>query len=148
MEFPLISQKLLTPLRLGHGIFNLSLVILFFYTARLGLQIRKARKQGQPRPALAIKRHRKLGPVLAALGPLGFGVGIILVLIDTGNIFKYPAHLSVGIIIVALLVSTFLVSRKITTPKASPFRQTHFLLGLTILTLYLLEVILGLGVLL
>lgn len=148
MEYPLISKELLTPLRLGHGLFNFSVVLLFFYTARLGLMIRRARRAGAQRPTAAVKRHRKLGPILATLGALGFGAGLTLVLLDTGNILKYPAHLLVGTIIVALLLATFLVSRKITSPEASPYRQTHFLLGVAILSLYLVEVVLGLGVLL
>lgn len=148
MEYPLISKELLTPLRLGHGLFNFSLVLLFFYTARFGLLIRRARQKGAPRPVAAIRRHRKLGPILAGLGLLGFAAGLILVLLDTGNILKYPAHLAVGACLVALLLATFLVSRKITGPAASPFRQVHFLLGVAILALYLLEVLLGLGVLL
>ena len=148
MEYPLISKELLTPLRLAHGLFNFSVVLLFFYTARFGLLIRRARQKGAPRPTAAIRRHRKLGPILASLGAMGFGAGLTLILLDTGNILKYPVHLLVGTIIVALLLTTFLVSRKIAGPEASPFRQAHFLLGLAILSLYLLEVLLGLGVLL
>ena len=148
MEYPLINKELLSYLRLGHGLFNFSIVLLFFYTARLGLLIRRSRNSGSERPAATIRRHRKLGPILAGLGVLGFGAGITLILVDTGNILKYPAHLLVGMIIVALLLATFLVSRKIAGPEASPSRQAHFLLGLAILSLYLLEVILGLGVLL
>lgn len=148
MEYPLISKELLTPLRLAHGFFNFSVMLMFFYTARFGLQIRRARQKGAPRPTAAIRRHRKLGPILASLGAMGFGAGLTLVLLDTGNVLKYPAHLLVGVILVALLLATFLVSRKISGTEASPIRKTHFLLGLTILSLYLLEVLLGLGVLL
>jgi hypothetical protein len=148
MEYPLISKELLTPLRLAHGLFNFTLMLLFFYTARFGLLIRRARRQGTPRPATPIRLHRKLGPILASLGAMGFGAGITLVLIDTGNILKYPAHLLVGTILITLLLTTFLVSRKITGPEASLSREVHFRLGLSILALYLLEVLLGLGVLL
>jgi hypothetical protein len=148
MEYPLISKELLPPLRLAHGLFNFSVVVLFFYTARFGLVIRRARQRGESRPAAAIRRHRKLGPILAVLGALGFSAGLILVLLDTGNILKYPSHLLVGVIIVSLLLATFLVSRKITGAEASPLRQAHFLLGLAILSLYVVQVFLGLGVLL
>jgi hypothetical protein len=148
MEYPLISKDLLPQLRLAHGLFNFSIALLFFYTARFGLKIRRARRQGAARPAAAIRRHRKLGPILAVLGFLGYLFGLILVLLDTGNILKYPAHLLVGSIIVALLLTTFLVSRKITGVKASPFRRIHFLLGLVILSLYVVQLFLGLGVLL
>jgi hypothetical protein len=148
MEYPLIGQELLTPLRLTHGLFNISVMLMFFYTARLGLRIRGARKREEARPAVAVRRHRKLGPILALLGGIGFGAGIALVLVDTGDILKYPAHLAVGTAIVILLTITYLVSRKITSPEASPYRQAHFLLGLTILALYLVQTVLGLGVLL
>lgn len=148
MEYPLISKEILTPLRLAHGLFNFSVVLSFFYTARFGLLIRRARMKGAPQPVTAIRYHRKLGPILASLGAMGFVAGITLILLDTGNILKYPAHLLVGVILMALLLTTFLVSRKISGPEASTFRQAHFLLGLAILSLYLLEVLLGLGVLL
>jgi len=148
MEFPLISRELLFPLRLAHGLFNFSVMLLFFYTASLGLRIRHARTKGLDRPMATVKRHRKLGPVLACVGALGFFAGITLVFIDTGNILKYPAHLIVGAILVGLLATTFLISRKIKGIEASSWRQVHFFLGLSILSLYLLEVFLGLGVLL
>jgi hypothetical protein len=148
MEYPLISKELLLPLRLGHGLFNFSVMLMFFYIARFGLVIRRARQKGEPRPIEAIKRHRKLGPILAILGTLGFGAGITLVLLDTGDILKYPAHLTVGVIIVTLLLATYLISRKITGQDPSPFRQAHFYLGLAILSFYVVEVFLGLGVLL
>nr|MBF0221426.1 hypothetical protein [Desulfobulbaceae bacterium] len=67
---------------------------------------------------------------------------------NSGNILKYPAHLSVGGVIVSLILATSLVSRKITGTQASSFRQVHFFLGLAILSFYLLQVLLGLGVLL
>jgi len=148
MRYPLIGEGLLPPLRLAHGLFNFSVMLMFYYTASLGLKIRRARQKGEKRPPALIKRHRKLGPILAVLGTLGFCAGLTLVLLDTGNILKYPAHLTVGATIVSLLLATFLVSRKIKGTGPSPYRQTHFLLGLAILSFYLVEVILGLGVLL
>ncbi|MFN2365788.1 MAG: DUF4079 family protein [Desulfurivibrionaceae bacterium] len=148
MDYPLIGKELLPPLRLAHGLFNIAVALMFFYTARFGLKIRRARRQGAARPAAVIRRHRKLGPILAVLGFLGYLVGLTLVLLDSGNILQYPAHLSVGTIIVALLLTTFLVSRKISGTEASPFRRVHFLLGLAILSLYVVQVFLGLGVLL
>ncbi len=147
MEYPLIDPELLSYLRIAHGLFNFSVMLMFFYTARFGLQIRKARLSEAPPPAAAIKRHRLLGPRLAILGGLGFTAGLTLVLLDTGNILKYPAHFLVGTTIVTLLLTTFLVSRRIKGPL-SPYRLPHFYLGLAILSLYLVEVFLGLGVLL
>lgn len=148
MDFPLINRDLFFPLRVAHGLFNFTVMLLFFYTARYGLQIRRARRQGGARPIPAIKRHRKLGPILAGLAPIGFFAGLILVFLDTGNILQYPAHLVVGAILVGLIGTTFLVSRKIRGVAASPLRLAHFLLGITILTLYLVQVYLGLGAML
>lgn len=145
MEYPLISKGLLPPLRLAHGLFNFLVVLLFFYSASLGLRIRRARRNNGPRPGDAIRYHRKLGPILTVLGVMGFGAGLTLVLLDTGDFLKYPAHLLVGAVIVTLLLITFLVARKIVGPQASPWRQGHFLLGLAILSLYLVEILLGLG---
>lgn len=146
MEYPLISRELVADLRIVHGLFNFAVVLLFFYTGRYGLMIRKARKNGLPQPVTAAARHRWLGPRLAILGGLGFGAGLALVLVDTGDALKYPAHLLVGVVIVALLCATFLVSRKIKGPD-SPYRNTHFQLGIAILSLYLLQIFLGIGVL-
>jgi len=52
----------------------------------------------------------------------------------------------VGCTIVLCLLSTFLISRKIKGPDSS-YRTPHFVLGITILCLYLAEVFLGIGVL-
>ncbi len=147
MKFPLIDRELLDYLRLVHGFFNFSVMLMFFYTASLGWRVRRARLARTPPPARLVRRHRRLGPVLALLGAAGYCAGLTLVLLDTGNILKYPAHFLVGSTIVTLLLTTFLVSRKIKGAN-SPYRLPHFLLGLTILTLYLVEVTLGLGVLL
>lgn len=147
MEYPLISRELLADLRIVHGLFNFAVMLLFFYTARYGQMIRRARKARAPLPVAAMRRHRYLGPRLAVLGGLGFGAGLTLVLLDTGDILKYPAHLLGGSIIVTLLLSTFMVSRKIKGPD-SPYRNTHYQLGIAILTVYIVEVFLGIGVLL
>lgn len=147
MKFPLIDREIIPYLRLGHGIFNFSVAVMFYYTAYLGLRIRRARRAKEPLPVAAIRRHRRLGPRLAVLGGLGFVSGLTLVFLDAGNMLKYPDHFSVGTSIATLLLITFLVAGKI-KGKDSPFRTPHFLLGLTLLTLYLVEVVLGLGVLL
>jgi Protein of unknown function (DUF4079) len=147
MQYPLIDRQLLSNLRLVHGAFNTVVLLLFLYHGRLGFSIRRARRSHAPLPFPAIKRHRKMGPVLTILGGLGFCIGLTLVLLDTGNILEYPAHLFVGTVILILLVTTFLISRKIKGPD-SPLRTPHFILGIAILCLYLIEVFLGIGVLL
>lgn len=147
MEFPLISRDLISHLKLVHGIFNLTVMLLFFYHARNGWLIRKARRAKTSPPFPAIKRHRRMGPVLAVLGAGGFAAGLTLVFLDTGKILSYPAHLFGGIAILLLLYLTYHVSRKIAVAPA-PQRDLHFRLGLSLLALYLVNVFLGIGVLL
>jgi hypothetical protein len=146
MDFPLISRGLIADLKLVHGIFNFTVMCLFVYHGSLGLQIRKARNRKTPLPFMAVKRHRKLGPILASLGGAGFCAGLTLVLLDTGKILTYPTHLFAGAAILLLLVATYLVSRRIRAGD-SHWREIHFRLGITILSLYLVNVVLGFGVL-
>jgi hypothetical protein len=147
MEFPLISRALIANLKLVHGLFNFAVMCLFVWHGRNGLQIRRARQGKLPLPLLAIRRHRKSGPVLAALGIGGFFAGLTLVFLDTGRVLSYPAHLLAGTAIVLLLASTYQVSKKITAGDTG-WREVHFRLGIAILSCYLLNVILGIGVLL
>lgn len=147
MQDPLISRELIAIFKLVHGFFNLTVMLLFFYHARNGILIRRARTGKTPLPIAAIKRHRRMGPVLAILGGAGFSAGLILVTLDSGNILQYPAHLFVGVAIVLLLFFSYRISRKIAGPGA-PMRDLHYRLGLAILTLYLVNVVLGIGVLL
>ena len=147
MQYPLIDRQILYDLRLAHGIFNLCVMLLFFYQSWLGLKIRRPRRAEALPPIPVIKRHRKTGPVLVILGAAGFLAGLALVLLDTGNILEYPAHLFVGLMIVALILTTYTVSRKIRGPD-SPYRTTHMIIGVAILSLYVVQIFLGLGVLL
>lgn len=146
MPFPLINRELIANLKLVHGLFNLTVMLLFFYHARNGLLIRRARRAKIPPPILAIKRHRRMGPLLALLGAGGFTAGLLLVILDAGKILKYPLHFFVGVAILVLLFSTYRLSRKIAGPS-EPQRDLHFRLGIAILALYLINVSLGLGVL-
>jgi Protein of unknown function (DUF4079) len=147
MQFPLISKELIALLKLVHGAFNFSVMLMFFYHARNGLMIRRARINKTPLPFQAIKRHRRMGPLLALLGGGGFAAGLTLVMLDTGNVLQHPPHLFVGMAIVTLLFLTYRVSRKI-TGSAGQERDLHYRLGLAILALYLVNVVLGIGVLL
>lgn len=147
MPFPLVSQELIANLRLVHGCFNLTVMLLFFYHARNGLLIRRARRTKAPLPVAAIKRHRRLGPILALLGAGGFAAGLTLALIDSGEVLRYPLHFSVGVAILLLLFLTYRLSRKIAGPD-DPQRELHFRLGIAILILYPVNVVIGVGVLL
>jgi hypothetical protein len=120
-------------------------MLLFLYQGWLGLRIRRDRRARAPLPIPVVKRHRRMGPVLVILGGLGFLEGLILVLLDSGRVLEFPPHLFTGLIIVVLLLATYKISRDIKGPD-SPFRTPHFILGIAILCLYLVNVVIGLGV--
>ena len=147
MQYPLIDRQLLADLRLVHGIYNALVMLLFLYQGWLGLRIRRDRRAHAPLPLPVIKRHRRMGPVLAILGGLGFLTGLTLVLLDTGNVLEHQPHFFTGLSIVVLLIATYRISRDIKGPD-SPFRTAHFALGVAILCLYLVNVFFGIGVLL
>jgi hypothetical protein len=147
MEYPLIDKQLLSWLRLMHGAFNSAVMLLFFYQGWLGITIRRARESRGPLPFSVIKRHRTLGPVLAVLAGLGFLAGLTLVLLNTGNVLEYPPHFSAGLVLVVLIIAAYKISRNIKGPD-SPYRTPHFILGIAVLCLYLVQVFLGIGVLL
>lgn len=146
MQYPLIDRHLLSDLRLVHGAFNSVMMFLFWYQGRLGIMIRRARRAGMPLSFSVIRKHRKAGPVLAGLSLLGYSAGLTLVMLDTGNVLEFPPHLVVGSAIVLAVITVFALSRKIKGPD-SPYRNPHFLLGMTLLCLYPLEVFLGIAVL-
>jgi hypothetical protein len=125
MQYPLIDRQLLSSLRFVHGGFNSFVMIMFFYHACLGIAIRRARMAHGPLPFPMIKRHRKGGPLLAALGIAGFFIGFTLVMLDSGKVLQFPSHFLVGCTIVLCLITTFVISRKIKGPD-SPYRTPHF----------------------
>jgi hypothetical protein len=146
MQYPLIDRQLLANLRPVHGIYKSLVMLLFFYQGWLGFRIRRARRAHAPLPFADIRRHRKMGPILVAMGVLGFLIGFTLVLLDTGNVLEYPPHFAVGLTIMLLIAATYGVSRRIKGPDPV-YRDPHFLLGIALLCLYLVEVVLGIGVL-
>jgi len=131
---------------LAHGAFNATMMILFFYQGWLGLTIRRARRGKTPPPLPSIRRHRKIGPVFMILGVLGFAMGLALVFIGGGGLLIFPAHFGVGLAIATLLVLAYIISRQIKRP-VSPFRTPHFVLGILILLLYVVQTFLGLSLL-
>jgi hypothetical protein len=145
MQYPLIDRQLLAELRPVHGVYNTIVVLLFLYQGWLGLRIRRERRARAPLPVPVIKRHRRMGPVLVILGGLGFMEGLTLVLLDTGRVLDFPPHLFTGFTIVVLLIATYKISKDIKGPD-SPYRTPHFILGVAILCLYLVNVVIGLGV--
>ncbi len=143
----MIASEWISTGRVLHGAFNILVALAFLYQGWLGLKIRKSRKTGEIKDFAVIKRHRGNGPVLVLLGILGYVAGATLIAVDKGHMFEYRVHHLVGLAIVILLAATFIVSRRIKGP-ASPWRTPHFLLGLAILTAYLVQLFLGLNVLL
>jgi len=138
-----MTKELILYLKLLHGSFNSLVILLFVYQGILGLRIRRS----ENKPVHIIRRHRKTGPVIAVLGALGFIAGITVVFLDTGRILKYPVHFIFGLIIVSLIMSTYIVSKKIKGPEPY-WRNRHFALGILIICLYFVQALLGLGVLL
>ncbi len=133
-------------LKLGHGTFNFLVMLLFIRQGWLGWKMRQSRIAGSPLLP-AIKRHRRAGPIAAALAASGFLAGMTLAFIDHGHIFHYPYHFLNGATLVLCIGATFLVSRRLKGP-APPWRTIHTVLGIVILVLYPLQVLLGLGILL
>jgi hypothetical protein len=132
--------------KLAHGSFNTLLALVFLYQAWMGLKIRRGRKRGEPQ-LKAMRRHRRLGPFLVVLGLLGFCLGLILVYIDKGRVLEYPPHLAVGSVIVLFLLGQYAVSRKI-KGLASPWRTPHLAIGTGLICIYVLQIVIGVGVLL
>ncbi len=142
----MIDKEIIGYLKLIHGLFNASVFGAFLYQGSLGLKIRAGRRQGHPEFPI-IKRHRSFGPLLVTLSLSGFIAGAVIAHLDHGKLFNYPAHSLVGSLIASTVIVSFFVSRRI-RPGESPWRTAHLLLGLVLLCLYLLQVVLGLGILL
>ena len=142
----MIDKEIIASLKLIHGAFNMLVMLLLVYQGWAGLKIRNIRRAGKPPDFKTIKRHRKNGPLFTISGCLGFIAGIIIVYLDEGEIFEYPIHFIAGLIITFSLITTYLISKKISGAE-SPLRTPHFILGIGILVLYLVQVFLGLGIL-
>lgn len=143
---PIVEKQVLPWLRLAHGLYNTAVIILVFYQARLGFVVRKARKANAPLPLAAVKRHRRLGPVLVWLGLAGFFAGLIIVTLGERNYLEHWHHLFTGISIAILFPVTGALSRRIKGPDPA-FRNPHMAVGIIILVLYLLAAFLGVGIL-
>jgi hypothetical protein len=133
-------------LRYAHGLYNSLVILLFLYQGWLGMKIRQGRIAGNPPEINVIKKHRKFGPVLATLGLFGFAGGISTVYLGEGEIFEHPLHFVTGVTICALIITTYLISRNIRARKIG-IRTIHFMIGVSILCLYLFQAYLGINML-
>ncbi len=141
----MISREAIAYLKLAHGFYNFVMMLLFMYQGSLGVQIRSFRKKGSIIPSV-VKRHRRQGPALALLGVIGFLSGAALVSVDARKILRYPLHLTAGFIIAVLIIATFLISKKI-KGRDSVWRTPHFVTGVVILLIYLVQILIGMGLL-
>lgn len=141
----MINDEVMTNLRIAHGSYNIFVMMLFFYQGFLGLRIRIERKKGN-QYVRAIRKHRKSGPVLVGMGIAGFFAGLTVVYIDHGNILKFPYHLIAGSILMASILIQLFISRKI-NPSAIGLRDKHFMVGIIIICLYLIQALLGVNLL-
>ncbi len=139
-------KNIIPYLKLAHGSFNTLMMFLFAYQGWMGIKIRKQRLSGGVHDFHFVKRHRKTGPVFAVLGCLGYIAGLSIVYIDEGKVFYYPLHFIFGSAIAVSLIMTYYISRKI-KGSASSWRTPHFILGIWILCLYLVQTVLGLEIL-
>jgi hypothetical protein len=142
----MIDKQIIAYLKPMHGAFNMLVMLLLIYQGWMGLRIRNIRRAGKPPDFKTIKRHRKNGPIFTILGCLGFIAGAIIVYLDEGEIFEYPLHFIIGLVITFSLITTYLISKRISGAE-SPLRTPHFILGIGILVLYIVQVFFGLGIL-
>ena len=139
-------NEYLDVLKILHGSYNTLVMFLFFYQGFIGWKIRRERIQGKTRDFSLIRKHRKAGPIFAILGILGFFIGLVLVFVDKGHLLQYPLHFVTGSLLVSLIVLVYFISRKIKGPE-SPLRTPHFVMGLSLIVIYILQVFIGLDVL-
>ena len=139
-----MDNQTIPAIRVFHGLYNTAIFLLFTYHASVGLRIRRARLAGEA-DAAAMKTHRRNGPIFAVLGLFGYFAGITIALLDSGRILNYPPHFVLGTTIAALITAQYLVSRQI--EQGQDVRSRHWKIGMTLLIVYLVQVLLGAGIL-
>jgi len=145
-----MDAELIILLKYSHATFNALVFFLCCLQGLLGWRIRHLRQTGAAPIPQIIKSHRKIGPILTALGILGVFGGLILGF----TLHQFPVtynpyvriHLSIALILGPLLVCTFFSSKQIKSIN-STWRSYHALLGLVVFCFYCLQVTLGLLVL-
>jgi hypothetical protein len=140
-------KQLIPWFALGHAVYNAALMALLFRHGWIGWSIRTSRLTGAPVPLESVRRHRMRGPVLTLFGGAGFFIGLGIVLLDKGRPAEYPLHFAGGLALLALLISARLTSNRIKGPEPRP-RNVHAAIGAAVLVFYVMQSILGLGILL
>lgn len=141
----MIDKTLIDLLKMMHGTFNICVAFAFFYQASVGFKIRGQRLSDGKADISLIKKHRKLGPFLAALGPFGFFAGVFIVLIQYGQIMIFTSHFVVGLALSIFIVATYLISRMLKS-RDSAWRTLHLIIGLVIMALYGVQIFLGITI--
>jgi len=141
----MLSPAAVSALQLGHVIVNSFLFLGFAFQGRLGWKVRRTRIAGGAQDFHAVKQHRKLGPILAALLTVGYLAGLITVYLHKSRWLTFPLHFAVGTALLAVAFSAFVVSKKI-RGQQSNWRTPHAALGLFLLGLFLVQILIGLDI--
>jgi len=141
----MVSDRVVSTLQLVHVFFNSTLFFALVYQGRLGWRIRRRRVAGVLQDFSVVKRHRTLGPILATLLPMGYLAGLITVYLHKGLWVRFPGHLAGGTVLLVVVFSIFMVSKRIRGAQ-SPWRTPHFALGLLLLCTFLVQIYLGLNI--
>ena len=141
----MVSDSVVSTLQLAHVFVNSALFFGIAYQGLLGWRIRHRRVAGVLQDFSVVKRHRALGPVLATLLPMGYLAGLITAYLHKGLWVPYTGHFAVGTVLLAVVGTTVLVSRRIRGAQ-SPWRTPHFALGLLLLCTFLVQIFLGLNI--
>jgi len=139
------SDRIISTLQVAHVFFNSALFFALAFQGLLGWRIRNKRIAGVLQDFSVVKKHRALGPILATLLPIGYLVGLITAYLHKGLWVPYPGHFTVGTALLAVVCSTYLVSKRIRGIQ-SPWRTPHLELGLLLLCVFLVQIFLGLNI--
>jgi len=142
----ILSKETIASLRYFHGGYNLLMALAAWSMLWLGLSIRRRRASGR-QAGTVTSAHRRIGPVLAVLGPTGFLAGATLIVLDKGHVFEYPSHFIIGLLLALALPGMYVLSRALLRGSARA-RTVHRRLGISVAVVYLLQVLLGVGILL
>jgi hypothetical protein len=140
-------QELVPVLQVVHGAFNGALLVAFLLQGTLGWRIRRRRLAGTPPDFAVVRKHRRRGPVLAALLPATYLLGLLTAYLHRGRLVTAPAHLAGGTTLLLCCAAVVVLSRRIRGPQSPP-RTWHFAAGVATLAVFVTQVFLGLDILL